>query len=399
MAEGPLSGVEVVELCSAISGPLACRLLGDHGARVTKIEPPAGESYRNLPPRYGADVPEDFTYRFLPYNAGKESIALDVKTDAGRDITAALIERADVLVENMRPGVLAKLGFTDEKLESINPELIACRITGYGRTGPYATWPAMDTAVQAVAGWADQIGAGEAPDTMNIFLLDHVTAVYTAFAVCLALIERGTTGEGRAIDISMLDVAVSFLNHHLAEQSAAASAGAEALYRGSNAPNDVIEVADGYVALYVGAASWERFCEAIERPEFAADGHRFATPAGRLEHRAELREALSAAMQARTKQEWTEYLNEHGDRGICAPVNRIADLFDDPQVRHRGSIRRREHPTLGPYTLPGPAFHRAGDDLDPGHAPRLGQHTDAILADLGYSASEIAALRRDDVIA
>lgn len=398
MSSQPVDGIEVVELGSAISGPFAARLLADYGADVTKLEPLDGDSYRNLPAYYDSHDVDDLTYRFLPYNTSKESVAVDLKTDAGHEIATELIAEADVVLENMRPGVMDRLGLGWDELQAANPDLVYCDITGYGPSGPHVEWPAMDTTVQAIGGWADQIGIGDEPETMDIFMLDQVTAVYAAFAVCMALLGRAGGDGGRRVEISMLDVAVSFLNHHFAEHSAAEAVGTEAKFQGSSAPNDVIAVADGYVALYVADEAWTDFCEAIDRRAWAADDHPYATVDGRLEHREELREDLGEAMGNRPKDEWVTFINEDVDRAIASAVNTVSELFDDLQVQHNDVIASADHPVMGPYTLPRLPLRLSAGDVEISPAPSLGEDADIVLGALGYSSDEIKKLRRENVI-
>lgn len=398
-ANGPLSDIEVVEICSAIAGPFVGKNFADSGARVTKVEPLEGATYRNRPLGYDTHDSEDFVYRFMSYNTGKDSIALDLKTDAGKEILWALIDEADVLVENMRSGSMERLGFEWEEMCGRNPELIYCSITGYGDEGPYRDWPAMDTTIQAVSGWADQISRNKDPETMDVFAIDHVTAMYAIIGILMAIIERSTTGEGQRVDVAMYDAAISFLSHHLAEYSAAQNdPGVKAAYAGHFAPNGIFEAADGHFALFVPPEVWPAFCEHIGHEEFAAEGHRFATDDGRLEHRIELRDALQEVFIERTIEGWIDSFDGALRGVVCAPVNEIGDVPDDPQVKVRDLIVTKEHPELGSYFVPNTPyrFSRSQQSID--DVPAIGQQTDTILRALGYDESDIDRLRHDEVV-
>ncbi|WP_276259594.1 CaiB/BaiF CoA transferase family protein [Haloglomus litoreum] len=396
---GPLDGVEVVELGTAIAGPMVGKLLGDNGANVVKVERLEGGPHRWSPLWYDPEDVEDLTYRFLQLNTSKDSIAIDLKSEAGAEILWQLVDEADVLVENMRPGVLERLGFGWEELSERNPQLIHTSITGFGEDGPYADWPAVNNSVAAVAGWLDRIGDGDRPSTMrNLFAIDHLTGVYGALGTCMALVERGTTGEGTQVEVTMLDAAISFLSNLVAEYSASLGEdGVEPRYEEVYAPNGVYEVADGYMALWA-PARWENFCEAIDRPEFADPDHRFATTRGRVEHDEDLREALEEVFRERTATEWASYFDERVRGVVCAPVNSMAEVFEDPQVRHRESIVHRTHPEMGEYAVPRSPVTFPGRSSDVGHAPLLGGDTDTILTALGYPEERIAALHDAEVV-
>lgn len=397
--DGPLAGLEVVEVCSAIAGPYAGKLLADCGATVTKVEPLSGSTYRNRPLGYDRHGSDGFVYRFMSYNTGKDSIALDLKSDEGAAVLWDLLAEADVLLENMRPGVMERLGFDWERLHDHNSELVYCSITGYGDEGPYRDWPAMDTTVQAAAGWTDQIGAGDRPESMDVFAIDHATALYAVISILMAVVERASTSQGQRVDVAMFDAAISFLGHHLAEYSASRNnPDFEPTHSGHFAPSDVFEVADGYLALYVPQEAWAEFCEAIDRDEFAADGHRFASGSGRLEHQIELREELEEVLRERTGQEWIEYFDDEVRRVVCSPVNTIQDIPNDPQVEARDLLVTRDHPELGSYTVPNSPLRFSRSDVEIDGVPAVGEHTDVILDALGYAPETIERFRERDVI-
>lgn len=398
-SNGALADVEVVELGSAIAGPFTGKLLADNGAHVTKVEPPSGATYRNRPLAYDSHGSDDFTYRFLPYNTGKDSVALDLKSEAGVEILWKLLEEADVLLENMRPGAMERLGFDWESLRERNPELVYCSVTGYGEEEPYASWPALDTTILAVSGWADQVGDGDRPQRMDVFAIDHATALYATIGILTALVERGASGEGQRVNVAMFDVAVSFLGHHFAEHSGVqAHEDVEPVYGGHFAPNGIFEAADGYLALFVPPEAWEGFCEAIDAVEYTDPDHRFATVGGRVEHRTDLRAALDELFGERTIDEWVTLVEREAPGAVCAPVTHIEDVPTNDIVEARGMALRRENDDLGEYTIPGPAVRFSRSENAPGRVPAVGQQTEEVLLALGYDEADVADLRERGVV-
>jgi crotonobetainyl-CoA:carnitine CoA-transferase CaiB-like acyl-CoA transferase len=396
---GPLSGVRVIEICSAISGPFAGKLLGDLGAEVIKIESPdtgAADRTRNLPyDRHGKD---EFTWRFLNYNTNKESVAVDLKTEEGIELLEELLADADVLLENMRPGSMERLGYGWESLREHNPGLVYCSIKGYGADGPYTDLPALDTLIQGVSGFATQVGSDEGPGTMEILVIDMMTGLYSAWSIAAALFERHSSGQGQKIDISMLDTAVSMLGHQLAEYTAAQHhEDVEPEFGTRFVPKGFYATAEGEIALFIGDY-WEAFCSAIDRPEWADPEHEYGTNDKRLERREQFSEDLESVLAARTADEWIEYFKECEETVLAAPVNRIDELADDPQIRAQNAVEKRTHPEMGEYYLPNvvPKFSRTAGSLS--EAPSVGDSTDRILERLGYDADERAALREESVV-
>lgn len=395
---GALAGIEVVEIATAVAGPFVGRLLADNGAHVTKVEPLEGAPFRSRPLGYDTHGSEEFVYRFMTYNSGKTGVAVDLKSERGARVLWELLEEADVLVVNMRPGVMDRLGFTWETVHERVPGLVYCSITGYGEDGPYRDWPAMDPTVAAVAGWSDQLGPEARPEVSNVFAIDHATALYATVGILMALVERGVSTEGQRVDVSMFDTAVSFLGHHLAEHSGARNdPDVAAAHEGHFAPNDVYEVADGYLALFVPPEVWNEFCASIGRPELA-DDPRFETVGDRVANQLELRSALEPTLRERPAGEWVESFDREVRGVVAAPANRMADVPTDPHVEARDLLVTRDHPELGDYTVPRTPlrFSRSGSVV--GSVPGLGEHTDTVLRALGYDTDEIDTLREEGVV-
>lgn len=396
---GPLSGVRIVEICSAISGPFAGKLLGDMGAEVIKIEAPetgAADRVRDLP--YDTHGESEYTWRFLNYNTSKRSLTLDLKSEAGTELFGRLLDDVDVCLENMRPGSMDRLGFDWETMHERTPELVYCSISGYGREGLYRDWPAMDTLIQGISGFATQVGSSDRPEAMDVLVIDMMTGLYAVWAITAALYDRVESGEGQRIDISMLDTAVSMLGHQLAEYTAGQHAPhVDPRYGPAFAPNGYYEATDGYLALFIPGDYWEGFCEAIDQPAWTDPDHEYGTNAGRLENEA-FRADLEAVLSERSVEAWLERFEAVDATVLAAPVNDIDDMVDDPQVKAQEAVVQREHPDMGRYNTPNvvPKFSRTPGSLD--DAPPLGSATDALLADLGYDAAERQALRERGVV-
>lgn len=398
-SEGTLAGIEVVEIGSAIAGPFASKLLADNGAHVTKIEPIAGSTYRNRPLEYDTHGSDDFVYRFMPYNTSKDSIALDLKSDDGVEILWELLAEADVLLENMRPGAMERLGFGWEAVRDRNPELVYCSVTGYGEEEPYASWPALDTTILAMSGWADQVGDGDRPQRMDVFAIDHATALYATIGILMALVERGVSGEGQRVDVAMFDVAISFLGHHFAEHSGIkADKDIDPAYGGHFAPNGIFESSDGYLALFVPPEAWEAFCEAIDSVEYTDPDHKFATVGDRVRHRSELRTVLEDLFLERTTDEWVSFVEQEAPGAVCSPATRIEDVPTNEIVEARGMAVRDETEELGEYTIPGPAIRFSRSLGGPGSVPAVGEQTEEVLLALGYPEANIEELRNRNVV-
>lgn len=398
---GPLDGVRVVEFCSAVAGPLTAKLLGDMGADVVKVENPndhPADRVRKLP--YDRHDHSEFTYRFLEFNTSKRSLGLDLKQEGAEEVVERLVEAADIVIENMRPGSMERLGFDWEWLQDVNPSVIFCSIKGYGSDGPYAEFPAVDTLIQGVSGMAMYVGADGGPGTMDdIYVADVTTALYAAWSVTMALFDRERGGTGQRVDVSMLDATVSHVGYQLAEYTGSIHHPEYEPSTGSQfAPNGYFATRDGYLALMIPQDHWANFATAVDNPEWAAGDHPYATNASRLNHRDTLHNDIEVALQTRTTAEWMAYFEELDTPILAAPVNDIEAMIEDPQVIAQGSVAQRTHPEMGPYYLPAivPKFSRTPGTMT--DAPRIGEHTDEVLAELDYSPSEIQQLRGGNTV-
>ena len=391
--QAPLSGVRILDLSAVVSGPMATGILADQGAEVIKVETQGGDLTRRVGPIQG-----DMTTLFATINRGKRSIVLDLKQDAARAILRELAEQADVLVENFRPGAMQRLGFGYEQVKAFNPRIVYLSITGFGQSGPYAGYRVYDPVIQAVSGFAD---AHPDPDTQEPKLLqtlmcDKITALTAAQAITAALHGRQATGEGSRIELSMLDAGLSFL-------------WPEALYNHSfldNPPAPVPEFGarqklwrckDGWFAMI--APQDEEFagiCRVFGKTELLQDP-RFANMMLRRDNIDAWRAVLEPIAAQQLVRPFVERLAAEG-----VPVGQVnfkADLAHDPQIQHNQSLMESDYPGLGRVRAPRAAARFNQQAADPNRlAPHLGEHTRAILTELGRSEASIKALYAAGVV-
>ncbi len=395
-AAPPLDGVRVLDLTRVLAGPFCSMALGDMGAEVIKIEEPGkGDDTRTWPPYAGGEA----TY-FLSVNRNKKSLTLNMKAPEGRAILERLVARADVLLENFRPGTMERLGVGYASLRALNPRLVYCAISGFGESGPEAGRAGYDLIVQGESGLMDITGfAGGPPVKVGTSIADLVAGMSAAQGVTLALLARARTGKGQKVEISMLDVMASLLTYQAGLYwNAGARPGRRGNQHPSIVPYEVFQAADAYVTLGVANNSlWERMCAAIGRPELAKDP-RFATEADRVANRDALVPLLNEILGARPAAHWLDRLEAAG-----VPAGRIktvAEVCESEHLRARGMLVRLEHPKAGPYTVMGvpvKLWETPGAAVAP--APLLGQHTDEILTRLcRIPAKTIERLREAGVV-
>ena len=375
MAEGPLSGTIVVDMTRVLAGPYAALLLAELGARVIKVEPPRrGDDSRGIGPFLKTKTGKVKSGYFISVNRGKESIALDLKTQADREIFEMLLARADVLIENYRGGTMEKLGYGWDALNARFPGLVYAAVSGFGHTGPYAARPAYDMVVQAMGGIMSLTGhPGGPPTRVGTSVGDLTAAVYAALGIVTALYARKSTGKGMKVDISMLDCQVAFLENAIARYVATGTVpGPLGARHPSIAPFAVYKTKDSYIVITAGTDPlFVRVAEVIGRPELANDP-RFHTNHDRNENALLLQDELEKALAARTSKEW---LALFADAGVpTAPLNTVADIMADPQIAARNMIVTADDPDLGPIRMQGnpvklsafedPATRKPAPDLD-----------------------------------
>jgi crotonobetainyl-CoA:carnitine CoA-transferase CaiB-like acyl-CoA transferase len=383
---GPLDGIRVIDLTTVVSGPVCTMLLADQGADVIKVEPPGGDIAR----RTGSD--SEFSAMFISSNRGKRSIVLDLKQPAACEAVRRLIAGADVLVQNFRPGAMERLGLDEPAMRALNPRLVYLSISGVGETGPYVKKRVYDPVIQSLSGLAD-VQADQTtgrPGMIRTIVADKTTAVHAAQAVCAALVARARTGEGQHIRLSMLDTMVAFLWPEAMTQYTVV--GRENAPLPAPRPDLIFWTLDGYIT--VGALSdseWRGLCAVVNRPEWI-DDPRFRTTSARSINAAERLTLVGEILASGQSQDWLDRLDAADVP--CAPVLRRAEVIDNAQVINNALIELLEQPAIGTVRQPRPAarFDRTPARIG-GPAPRLGEHTEAILAEIGYSDQETEVLK------
>ncbi len=401
---GPLTGFRVLDLSRILAGPWASQILADLGAEVIKVERPgAGDDTRGWGPPYMPDAGGDSTGEaayFHSANRGKKSVCIDMSKTRGQALIKDLASQSDVLIENFKVGGLKKYGLDYDSLKGIIPTLVYCSITGFGQTGPYADRAGYDFMIQAMGGMMSVTGEADAePMKIGVALADVLTGLYAANAIQAALMHQLKTGEGQYIDMALLDVQVATLANQAMNYLAT---GNNPKRLGNAHPNIVpyqaFKTADGFMILAVGNdAQFKRFCELTEREDLIED-ERFQKNSSRVKHREILVPQVAEIMTMKTTESWLDELNQ---RGIpCGPINNIDQVFDDPQVRHRGIQQTLKHPSAGKVASVGNPINLSVTPIEYDLAPPvLGQHTDDVLDSiLNLDGKVIAGLRQSGVI-
>ncbi|MEC8833643.1 MAG: CoA transferase [Pseudomonadota bacterium] len=386
---GPLDGIRIVDFTTMIAGPYAAMILADQGADVIKIEAPirsdhvrpAGQSLRR------------FSAAFLNNNRNKRSLSVDAKTEAGRELILKLTQNADVFIQNYRPGVMARLGIDEPQLRTLNPRLIYVSMSGWGESGPYAHKPVYDPIIQALSGLTSvQGGSDQArPRLIRTILPDKLTGITAAQAVTAALVSRGLTGQGQHVRVSMLDAVVAFM--WSSDMGGQTFVGEEVSSERAATFIDLIyETKSDYISVSVMSdEQWRGLCEAVGHPEWLED-ERFTTAAGRDRHANERLELTQSALLDKNASEWLEILDAAGVP--CAPVLKRHEMIRHPQVEASGIVVETEHPHAGRLRQARNAARFEATPTEIRHgAPHHGEHTRAIMSELGFNTTEI-----DDLI-
>jgi crotonobetainyl-CoA:carnitine CoA-transferase CaiB-like acyl-CoA transferase len=400
----PLQGIRILDLTRALAGPYCTMMLGDLGADVIKVERPGrGDESRGWGPPFVGEpygpYPGESAY-FVGANRNKRSVTVNFKSPEGQEIVRGLAKVSDVLVENFRTGVLEKMALGYESLHGLNPRLVYCSISGYGRTGPYAERPGYDVIVQAEGGMMGIIGAEDGPPyRVGVPIIDINSGMFAATAILAALRARDQTGEGQLVDVSLMDSAVALL----ANVASNYLVGGVPPRRLGNAhpniaPYEAFPARDRWFVLAAANdGQWATLCATIGRPDLK-DDPRFTTNSERVTNRPALLKVLNEIFSTRDADEWLADLREAGLS--CGPINAVPDVFAHPQAQARDLAVEAQHPTAGPVRLPGFPYKLSSTPatvrLPP---PLLGQHTDEVLTELlGYSSEDVTALREQRAV-
>lgn len=394
---GPLSGIRILDMTRVLAGPFCSMILGDLGAEIIKVE----EIEKGDPSRAVAPFANGVSHFHLSVNRNKKGIAVDTRTESGRQIILDLAKHCDVLLENFRPDVMDRLGLSTVALKEANPRLIVCSISGFGKGNRLSNKPSFDIIAQAMSGMMSVNGEADGgPLKLGISLGDLGAGMWGAIGVLAALQHRNAENHAVEIDLSMLDSMMAFLSYMATEYF---MTGVSPPRTGNNSTSVVpygrFPVKDGHIilALHLGSF-WRKFCEAVERPEWIGEA-RFRNAAARRENREVLEEAMGEVLRGRTGAEWAEVFDRY-DIPNAAVVD-IGEALSQTVVVDRGLVRRYEHPTAGSIGVVGSPLKFAGDfdDAPPAPAPLLGQHTTEVLSQLlGYDRQKLEELVRDDVI-
>ena len=387
-----LDNITVIECATFVTGPYATALLADLGARVIKIESaPDGDPYR-----YFAPDPA-FSFNFAHLNRNKESLVLDLKAPEGKEICLELLETADVFVENFRPGTADRLGIGYESLKALNPKLVYCSISAFGQSGPYAEKPGFDTLGQAMSGLLSLLSDPNDPKVMGMAVSDYVTGLSAGYGILAALLARANSGAGCRVETSLLQATLSFIGETVA-----------GYLRTGNVPNRMARVKNAHafalvcqdgkpLAIHCSVPEkfWLALLKAAERMDIAADD-RFKIRDSRRQHYEALEQTLAPTFKTKTREQWLKILEAHDVP--AAPLYDVAEVLDDPQVKHLGLIEEVEHRAAGRLRFVGGPVRFDNLSKDKAAPPPLvGEHSEKILRELGHDDAAIEALATQGV--
>lgn len=391
---GPLDGVKVIDLTTIYSGPICASILGDHGADVIKVEAPEGDAMRagGRSARNGVPGP------FAMMNRNKRAMVLNLSTDSGKSVLRRMLAKADVVLENYRPDVMERLGFGWEELQKINKRLIFASINGVGAVGPYSKRRVYDAVIQAISGIAalQKDPSQDKPEMINTLICDKLTAITAAQNICSALYAREQTGVGQRVSVSMLDASLFFMWPDSMSQFTFVGDDVPRGGYGSHA-YFVRKTKDGYVAtMPVKRGEWEGLFNALGLSQLLLDDERFSTPLARQANAQEFQRILNDSYQNFTTSELVTRLEEN--QVPFAEINARPDVIDDPQIRAMGALIEFDHPHGGPMRQPRPPGRFSHTETGLFRAsPELGEHTQEVLAEFGFSDEEVSSLFSEGV--
>jgi len=411
-----LKGIRILDMTHVQAGPTCSQLLAWMGADVIKLEPPQGDATRGQL----RDVPNADSLYFTMLNCNKRSITVNMKTNEGKQVFVDLLKKCDIVMENFGPGVLDRLGFSWEKIHQINPKVVMGSIKGFGSSGPYADFKAYENVAQAMGGAMSTTGVPEGPPFVTGAQIgDGGTGLHLALGIVAALYQRNTTGRGQRVLAAMQDGVLNLCRVKLRDQQRLARTHVleeypqypngtfgEAAPRSGNAsgggqPGWILKCKgwetdpNAYIYFITQAPVWDAICKVIGREEWLTDA-RYATPKARLPHLSEIFDGIEDWTKTKTKFEAMDILNEHDIP--CGPILSMKEIAEEPSLRKTGTVVEVDHPKRGKYLTVGNPIKMSDSPSDVQRSPLLGEHTDEILAELGFGATEISALRAEKVI-
>ncbi len=393
MISGALEGFTCIDVSGHVAGPYASSLLGDLGCEVIKVElPNGGDTHRGRNPKY-----EGYGPSFRALNRTKKSVTLDLRHKKGVEVLRKMLATADIFLENFRPPTRAKLGLDYDELAKLNAKLIHCSISGYGQSGPYRDKPGFDTIGQALSGMMSLVTDLDDPKVAGVSFVDHSAGVFAAHGIMAALLARYRTGRGQFIDVSLLQVAIAFIESHVADYLN----GGEAVSRENFPKGRIYSLLDCdgkpfMVHLSSHNQAWEGLLRAGQLDNLIGDP-RFASNKLRSERHGEIVQLLRAQFRTQTRDYWLQRLD--ADQIPNAPINTIEEVFENPQIKHLGIPKKIRHAKMGVSNLVGSPINMS--DTPPKFfrpAPLLGEQTEEVLAQLGYDSNEVKGLRASGVI-
>ena len=393
---GPLAGIRMLDLGRYQAGPRCALMFARMGAEVIKVEALKGDESR----QNGPTVRGQSAY-WVQYNSGKKSLAIDLRTEKGKEVLTRLVKKSDILLQNFRPGTIDIMGFGYDVLKKLNPKIIMINASAYGQYGPHRDKVGFDPIGQAMGGMMYQSGLNDDPPTKTAFpLIDRITSLHATIGALAALWEREISGEGQAIDVSLADTGftvneipiTAYLGNGHNPERPTSYGGAE------NPLGGMYETSDGFVIIAAGNDNiWKRMCEAVGKPEWLTD-ERFSTRAARAENGSAINGVLSSWFAEREMKEVVEYLSEHSIP--CAPVNNVEQAANESHLHEREILMEVPDPIAGKIHVAGKMIKFSRTEMVVGSTPTVGQHTDEILKDIAeYSEDEIKELEKDSVVA
>lgn len=388
-----LEGIKVLDFTHFIAGPSCTQTLADHGAEVIKVEPLQGEASRVAYPMY-----EDDSIYFASFNRNKRSMSIDMKSTQGKQIVKYLLKSTDILVTNYAVGVPEKLGIDYDTISEINPKLIMVHITGFGLTGKKRKDSAFDGIIQAMSGIAHLTGESDGkPMKAGLFIADHIAGKQGVIGALLALQSRSVTGKGQLVDVSMLDSTVSMLAYNLSLVSVFNEKPRRSGNRSTNVFATTFPTKDGYVYIApIAEKMWKELCVLIKKPEWANEDSVYNTVNGKLDNYDKLESEITKWTKSKSTSELISILSEK--RIACGKVNSIEEVMNDEQIQHRDMLANLDFKGID-ITVPGTVVKMSGENnFKHSNAPSIGEHTEEVLLEFGYSERDIKSLEKNKVI-